>query len=455
MILSVRYDIIVDIRLDKNQVIIGVNQQNWEFIMGATRTRILEYERTHPWIKFSADLQRAPASLWVMLGEARSKCQHLAGVALKPSVAHSLHQIYLAKGALATAAIEGNTLTEKEALAIVQEKSQLPKSQAYLKRELENIVGATNLIMDQIEREGGTNISEADIKKYNKQILEGLKVESFVVPGEYVKMDVAVAGYHAAPWKEASVLIQKLCDWLNGPEFRPANDDDGIHFGILKAILAHLYLVWIHPFGDGNGRTARLMEVRFLAEVGVPSTAAHLLSNHYNKTRTDYYRQLREASQNGGDVIPFLVYAVTGLVDGLREQLAVVKLYQWNVSWINYVHEQFRAKDSVSDKRQLKLVLALADKNAEKNGPVPKSEMKRLTPQLAEMYAVKTDKTLSRDINTLEAMGLIERTKDGYRAKSEVMLAFLPRLRKGGVEDQIRETARLLGEEARQLQLDL
>ena len=415
----------------------------------------MEYERTHPWIKFSANLSRAPISLWMMLGEAKSKCQHLAGVALKPSVARSLHQIYLAKGALATAAIEGNTLTEKEALAIVKEKSQLPKSQAYLKKELENIVGAVNLIMDQIERDGPIEISEADIKKYNKQILSGLTVEPYVVPGEYVKTDVAVAGYHAAPWKESSALIQKLCDWLNGPEFQSPKDEDAIHFGILRAILAHLYLVWIHPFGDGNGRTARLMEVRFLTEAGVPSTAAHLLSNHYNKTRSDYYRHLKEASQNGGDVTAFLVYAVTGLVDGLREQLAVVKLHQWNVSWVNYVHELFRTKDSVSDKRQLKLVLALAEKNNEISAPVPKAEMKRLTPELAEMYAVKTEKTLSRDINALEAMDLIEHTKEGYRAKSEVMLAFLPRLRKGGVEDQIRETARLLGEEARQVQLQL
>ena len=51
---------------------------------------------------------------------------------------------------------------------------------------------------------------------------------------------------------------------------------------------------------------------------GVPAPAAHLLSNHYNQTRSEYYRQLGRASQSGGDVLPFITYAVRGFVDGLR-----------------------------------------------------------------------------------------------------------------------------------------
>ena len=46
--------------------------------------------------------------------------------------------------------------------------------------------------------------------------------------------------------------------------------------GILKATLAHLYIAWIHPFGDGNGRTARLVEFMLLSRAGVPSPSAHL-----------------------------------------------------------------------------------------------------------------------------------------------------------------------------------
>src|ERR1700690_2988042 len=45
-------------------------------------------------------------------------------------------------------------------------------------------------------------------------------------------------------------------------------------------------------------RPARMLEVKFLVESGVPSDAAHLLSNHYNHTRVAYYRNLDAASSS-------------------------------------------------------------------------------------------------------------------------------------------------------------
>jgi cell filamentation protein, protein adenylyltransferase len=256
-----------------------------------------------------------------------------------------------------------------------------------------------------------------------------------VVPGEYVKTAIGVPGYRAAPWQEVPYLIERLCEWLNSETFSGQTENDRIVSGIIKSIIAHLYLVWIHPFGDGNGRTARLLEVRFLMEAGVPSAAAHLLSNFYNKTRSEYYRRLDEASKNGGDVQNFIVYAVTGFVDELRSQLIIVKHEQWLVAWTNYVHEKFRGRESISDRRQLKLVLALTGRL----GFTPRSELRRLTPELAEAYTAKTAKTLSRDINELEQLGLVEKNKEGLRATNEQILSFLPRSRKGEREAQIRE----------------
>ncbi|WGJ13785.1 Fic family protein [Methylocapsa sp. D3K7] len=361
--------------------------------------------------------------------------------------------INLAKGVLATAAIEGNTLTEKEAIAIVERKSELPKSQGYLKKEIENILDATNLIVLRIEQDGPSPVTHEDIKTYNRMILDGLEVDSHVVPGEYVKTDIGVSGYRGAPWQEAPYLVERLCQWLNSDTFNPPDENDRVISGILKSIVAHLYLVWIHPFGDGNGRTARLLEVRFLMEAGTPSAAAHLLSNFYNKTRSDYYRRLDEASKNGGDIRNFLLYATVGFVDELRNQLRIVKHEQWLVAWTNYVHEKFHGRESIADRRQLKLILALTGRL----GFIPRSEVRRLTPELAEAYAGKTAKTLSRDINELETLGLLEKNKDGLRATNEQILSFLPRSRKGEREAQIREAQEergaLLLEEARQLSL--
>ena len=87
-----------------------------------------EYEQSHPWLTFRLDLGRAQADLWLLLGEAVSKCEHLAGVPLKPAQHEHFNQLFLAKGVLATTAIEGNTLTEDEVLQHIRGTLKLPAS---------------------------------------------------------------------------------------------------------------------------------------------------------------------------------------------------------------------------------------------------------------------------------------------------------------------------------------
>ena len=64
------------------------------------------YEQSHPWLKFGLNLASAPVSLWMLLGEARSKCEHICCVPLLPETATKLNQLYLVRGAVATTAIE-------------------------------------------------------------------------------------------------------------------------------------------------------------------------------------------------------------------------------------------------------------------------------------------------------------------------------------------------------------
>ena len=71
------------------------------------------YERTHPWLEFETDLRAPPVGAWMLLGEARSKCEHVAAVPLQPATARRLHSVYLAKGVRATTAIAG-LLTQAE-----------------------------------------------------------------------------------------------------------------------------------------------------------------------------------------------------------------------------------------------------------------------------------------------------------------------------------------------------
>ena len=103
-----------------------------------------EYRRTHPWISFRHHLERADPLHWSLLGEAAARCDQVAQAVLPPAGARELHRLYLVKGARATTAIEGNTLSEEQIAAQLEGRLELPPSQEYLKQEVDNVLKAVN-----------------------------------------------------------------------------------------------------------------------------------------------------------------------------------------------------------------------------------------------------------------------------------------------------------------------
>lgn len=392
------------------------------------------FSKSHSHINFSADLRPLSPVVWVLLGEAKSKSQHVGRALLSPTKAAELLQVYLVKGMLATTAIEGNTLSEAEVRQILDHKLDLPPSREYLEREIENVLAAYNVARKELLDNPKLPFSVARLCKYNRLILEGLDVEDGVEPGAIRRHSVVVGSYRAAPPEEAEELLARLCDWLNGDEFDPPPNAPQLAapLAIVKAILAHLYLAWIHPFGDGNGRTARLLELQILLGAGFPVPTCQLLSNHYNLTRSQYYRQLALSSREQSGVLSFIGYAVQGFVDQLHEQLDVIRRTQFEDRWEQFVYESFGERRGETDNRRLRLVLDVSRAFQETGAPILKSEVPTLTPRLARAYASKTEKTLSRDLNAIKALGLLRQEPGrGWVPADESIQRLLPQAADG------------------------
>lgn len=264
-------------------------------------------------------------------------------------------------------------------------------------------------------------MSAERIKQLNEIVLNGLTFDDpDVIPGKIRKHTVGVGTYRGAPAEDCEYLINHLCEWLNSDAFHPKQGME-IPYAIIRAVIAHLYIAWIHPFADGNGRTARLIEVQILLSSGVPSPAAHLLSNHYNTTRSEYYRQLEIARK---EITAFLFYAIAGLRDGLRDEIEVIRHQQWEISWINHIHKLFDQLRGGPHDRRKHLILDLSGKEE----PVPLSKLREISPRVAVHYKDRSARTLIRDLNELLRMGIVEfdREAKGWRAKKEAILAFLP-----------------------------
>ncbi|NRA97983.1 MAG: Fic family protein [Planctomycetes bacterium] len=380
--------------------------------MVADRKLICE---THPHLDF--DLQRIIGKLvwsdWLTLGECCSKIDHICGVPLAPHVAEQLHRLSLIRGTQATTAIEGNTLSEEQVQGIHDGSLKLPPSQAYMQREVENIIVAHNRILQGLGQP--ENLSVDFIRDLNRQVLKDLGglLEDHVVPGEFSTKPHGVANYRAPRPEFLEALSVRFVETFG------QRHEAEMASNIIRAVLAHLYFVWIHPFGDGNGRTGRLIEHYILVHSGVPTPAAHLLVHHYNKTRSLYQAELRKASDTG-EALGFIRYALGGFADGLRSHIEVIQQHQLDVAWRDYIHERCPHKTE-TDKRRIDLMLTL---------PVEwinRRDIPLLSARMGAHYGLGTgarSKAMTRDINKLRELKLVETSgRNRVRARREIMLA--------------------------------
>jgi Fic family protein len=371
------------------------------------------------WITFNLDLRKIPWQSWVRLGECVARCNYIKTVPLKPGIRNKLHLIYLAKGVNATTAIEGNTLTEEQVRALINNQLKLPPSKEYLELEVRNILDACNEISKDIAGGHFGDITIEKICDFNRRILaNGVPCAEKAVPGEFRQHNVVVGNVYRAPDTQmVSDMTESFCRWMNSETFQ--NKSMPVHFAIIKAIASHLYIAWIHPFGDGNGRVARLLEFAILLSSGIPSPAAHLLSNHYNATRVEYYIQLDKTSKTS-DPTGFFNYAIQGFYDGLEEQLKYVQEHITDVCWREYVYERFHqigVGKTIKRRRELALMISAQP------DPVDKKSLMLL---MSSEYAGKTPKTIVRDLNKLESLKLVIRQDDKYSANKELIFTFLP-----------------------------
>jgi Fic family protein len=380
------------------------------------------YENSHPWLTFSANVSELSYELWAKLGECQSKCEHVRDVPILPDTRKKLTRLYLAKGIHATTAIEGNPLTEQEVLGLLDGELKLPESREYQAREVENVVKICNDILGIIQRGSTPPLDVESIKTLNRRILNGLiTVEDHVTPGELREVSVTVLRYLGAPAKDCEYLLGRLCIWLNSSYFDAPHSSMVFVFAIIKAVIAHLYIAWIHPFGDGNGRTARLLEFIILISSGIPATAAHLLSDHYNRTRTRYYIELDKASKSKptGNIIPFLEYAIQGLLDGLKEQVNAIQKQHREVVWRDYVSNAVRGKSiGVKTRRQTLVFVISAETTSMSIGEITE------LPRLVRAYPNLKSTALRHDIDELVQEGLLVREKGKIMANFEAISGF-------------------------------
>lgn len=356
-----------------------------------------------------------------MFGECDAYVKALTDIPLTPAHRDKLLRVSLIKGAQATTAIEGNTLSQEE-IEKLDEGWKLPPSKEYLEIEVKNILNAFNLLLREVAAEGRVEIITPElIKRFHFIIGENLGSHLDAIPGRFREDNRVVGGYRAPDYKFVPKLVDQLCTWLR-QEFH-YNDGQNFSTLVIQAIVTHVYIEWIHPFGDGNGRTGRLLEFYILLRTGLPSIVSHILSNYYNLTRPEYYRQLDEARKKR-DLSGYIRYAVLGFRDGLKENLTVIQQNQFLIFWYYYIYDSFsdvKYTKKAAFKRKRELILSMP-----LNQALDVDQILELTPGIAKKYATVSRATILRDLKELQELNLLVKIGNKYTPNTNILRAMMP-----------------------------
>lgn len=376
----------------------------------------MNLNRNYPHLIFKTQWELSKRCL-IMLGQCVAYIRAINNTPIMPQYYEELMLLALRKGAQATTAIEGNTLSDEE-IAKLQEGEKLPPSKEYQEIEVKNILNAFNEILVETVYNNKEQLITPDLLlRFHKLVGENLGEHFNAIPGHFRNNDVVVGTYRCPDYRDVLPLIDKYCEWLRS-EFKFEDGRQLFSDIIIQSIVAHVYLEWIHPFGDGNGRTGRLIEFYILSRGGNPDITLHILSNHYNNTRPEYYRQLDKASKTKS-LTEFIEYALTGFRDGLQITLEKIQASQLLNTWQKYVYDKFGEieigqKEVFKRRRTLGLEIPIDRKFTFK-------EIPELNIKLARLYSGKSDKTLERDLEELIKNEIIISQENKYFANISVL----------------------------------
>jgi Fic family protein len=208
--------------------------------------------------------------------------------------------------------------------------------------------------------------------------------------------DKAHGGIYTPPKiiEDVEMLMREFIDWINS--------DDLINEQVfVRAALAHYHFSLIHPFWDGNGRVARLIEASLLQSAGI-RYVPKMLSNYYCRHVDDYYRAFSDTIKAKKDVTPFLEFNLRGVIESLQTMKTRIAILIRML--VMREHVRFLVSNKSISKRQNDLLTLLLDDSSGK--PFTLHELQQAMPY-AMLYRKVSEMTARRDLKNLLGLKLL------------------------------------------------
>jgi len=355
-----------------------------------------------------------------MLIEFLSSCQQIQTVdhfirdcPAYPGSTDKIRRSELVSSVGATLAIEGTKLT-KEEIELSLQKAELNQELEKKEQETQNTKIAYDYIIELVTKTQEDNFVYKE--KYIKQIHKHLTCNidyGLNVPGKYRDVNPI---YGEPPRRslcrtkgEVEVAMSKFIEWLNKEGSGPLSKNR-----LAKAIMAHYYLVEIHPFGDGNGRTARTLEALLLFVNKINTYCFWSLANFWSANRNEYIVHLGNirTTCNAWD---FIMWGLKGYIKEVEriKDLVLKKAKQLMlmdyVRWLYDTKKQQKREKKIN--KRIEGILALLTHS----GEMPFDKFLSY-PQIKTLYHNRSEPTRYRDFEKMSNLGLIRIfEKDGKK----------------------------------------
>lgn len=206
--------------------------------------------------------------------------------------------------------------------------------------------------------------------------------------------------FTAPPPERLEAEINRFIAWWNGE----STELDGV----IRAGLAHLYFVTIHPFADGNGRIARILTDMALAQDEESPVRMYSLSLRIRAVRKQYYAVLEGTQRGDLDLTQWLLW----FIDTYRHSLsdALERIDRSLVIDRYYL----RLADLALNDRQIKVMKKMIDAH-------PEGFAGGMTNRKYVAITAASSETAKRDLRDLVAKGMLQRGEAAGRATYYVL----------------------------------
>lgn len=321
------------------------------------------------------------------------------GGSTHPQVFFQLKHIFHTLESIGSARIEGNNTTIAE---YIESKLEVDTSvnKGFNIIEIQNIEKAMAFIEEHVM---DYPISKSFVSELHKILMAGLPFinggEGDKTPGVYRNHGIKISNSNHLP--PEPFLVDGYMDEL----FTFINNEDSSKYDLLKTTIAHHRFVWIHPFGNGNGRTVRLFTYALLIKNGFNVNIGRILNPTaiFCNNRNEYYEQLAKADSGKKEgILAWCEYVLKGLKEEV-EKIDKLSDYQYLKSTILLPSINYSLRRQIITPMEAQILTEAIEKQVIQNS------------DLEKFFKGKTKSEISRQIKKLLDKKMLMPVKDASR----------------------------------------